>query len=203
MSGYPLVLDGAAISAVVVGGGAVATRKAIALVDAGAVVRVLAPTIATELEERASTCDRLTLTRARYAPDQIAGATLVVAATNDDAVNARIAADARACGLLVNVVSEPQLGTCITPAVHRAGDIVVAVSAGGVPRAAARLRDAIARWLDARFAASVSDLTLLRRDLLARGQRDRWRTAAATLLDEHFVEQVQRDAFAERIAEWR
>ena len=47
MSAYPLILDGTAIDALVVGGGAVATRKTLALLDAGASVRVVAPTVRT------------------------------------------------------------------------------------------------------------------------------------------------------------
>jgi uroporphyrin-III C-methyltransferase/precorrin-2 dehydrogenase/sirohydrochlorin ferrochelatase len=49
MSGYPIVLDGASISALVVGGGAVATRRALALLDAGALVHVVAPAVRPEL----------------------------------------------------------------------------------------------------------------------------------------------------------
>ena len=82
----------------------------------------------------------------------------VIAATNDAALNATIARDAAEKGKLVNVVDAPELGSYITPAVHRTGDVVVAVSAGGVPTAAARIRDSIGAPVDQRYADAVREL---------------------------------------------
>jgi siroheme synthase-like protein len=203
MSAYPLVLEGTAITALVVGGGRVATRKALALLDAGARVHVLAPSIGPELEERAAADDRLRLTRAPYDPAHLSGSTLVVAATADGQTNAAIAEHARAQGKLVNVVDTPERGNCVTPAVHRSGDIVVSVTTGRVPGAAARIRDAIARTLDGRYAAAVRELTALRRRYLEQGDRVRWNEAASALVGSDFCEQVESGGFATRIAEWR
>ena len=203
MSAYPVMLEGSAISALVVGGGRVALRKATALVEAGANVRVLSPRVDPALEELASGSAALRITKAAYAPDQIGDALLIVAATDDASLNAQIAADARARGRLVNVVDTPELGNCITPAVHRAGDLVVAVSAGGVPGAAVRIRDSMARLLDARYSDAVRELAALRRALLDAGRRDRWHEAANSLVAPDFCEQVESGRFAARIAEWR
>ncbi|HSQ31005.1 MAG TPA: bifunctional precorrin-2 dehydrogenase/sirohydrochlorin ferrochelatase [Gemmatimonadaceae bacterium] len=203
MSAYPVMLEGSAISALVVGGGRVASRKATALVEAGADVRVLSPRVEPALEELASGSAALRITKAAYAPDQIGDALLIVAATDDASLNAQIAADARARGRLVNVVDTPELGNCITPAVHRAGDLVVAVSAGGVPGAAVRIRDSMARLLDARYSDAVRELAALRRALLDAGRRDRWHEAANSLVAPDFCEQVESGRFAARIAEWR
>jgi siroheme synthase-like protein len=128
---------------------------------------------------------------------------LVIAATDDPAVNATVADDARAAGRLVNVVDRPELGDFITPAVHRCGDLVVAVTAGGVPNAAARIRDSIGRTIDGRYAAAVRDLAALRRTLIAAGKRERWNEAAAALVGEDFCERVESGAFAAGIAAWR
>ncbi len=203
MSAYPLILDGTAIDALVVGGGVVATRKALALLDAGATVRVVAPTVSDTLHAAAARNERLRLSRGHYATTDIGHATLVIAATDDAATNAAIAADARAAGRLVNVASAPTLGNCATPAVHRAGDIVVAVTTGGVPAAASRIRDAIGRMLDARYAAAVRELSALRRDLLDRGDRRRWNDAAAAMLGPDFCADVESGVFDERMAQWR
>lgn len=203
MSAYPLTLEGTSISALVVGAGRVATRKALALLHAGARVRVVALVGVTELEHAAEDDDRLTVTRAAYSPAHIGDATLVIAATDDAALNASIARDARAKGRLVNVVDAPDAGNCTTPAVLRSGNLVVSVTAGGVPTAAKRIRDALATRLDGRYASAVEHLAALRRRMLDEGRRERWVEASAALLGDDFCEQVESGRFDERVAQWR
>lgn len=203
MSAYPLVLEGSGISALVVGGGSVALRKVTALIEAGARVHVLAARVDPALEALAAGSAVVRVTEAAYTSDHVGDALLIIAATDDGPLNARIAADARARGRLVNVVDAPELGNCITPAVHRVGDLVVAVSAGGVPGAAVRIRDSIARLFDSRYSDAVRELATLRRTLLDEGRRDRWREAASSLVAPDFCEQVESGRIAARIAEWR
>ena len=203
MSAYPLTLEGASISALVVGGGRVATRKALSLVGAGARVRVIAKTVTEPLEWAAADNDRLTLTRAAYSSSQIGDATLVVAATDDAALNATIARDARAKGRLANVVDAPHEGNCTTPAVLRSGDLVMSVNAGGVPAAAKRIRDSLAARFDGRYASAVEHLASLRRALIDGGRRERWLEASVALVGDDFCEQVESGRFAERVAQWR
>lgn len=201
--GLPLVLDGSQIAALVVGAGTVATRKVISLLDGGARVRVRAPQIAEALAERAARDDRLTIERETYDASAIADATLVVAATDDHSLNSRIAADARRLRRLVLVAGDPTSGNCVMPAVHRSGDLVVAVTSGGVPRASARIREALARRLDTRYAAAIRELATLRQRLLAHDDRATWQSAASTLLADDFCESVESGAFSERLAAWR
>ncbi|MGH7617340.1 MAG: precorrin-2 dehydrogenase/sirohydrochlorin ferrochelatase family protein [Gemmatimonadaceae bacterium] len=203
MSAYPLVLEGRALTAVVAGGGRIATRRAIGLLDAGARVHVVAPVVTPELERAALSNPELRITRAPFAPGHVADAMLVVVATDDPEANALIAAQARALGRLVNAVGAPDQGNCLTPAVHRSGDITVAVTTGRVPTAAARIRDRLGRMLDDRYATAVRELSRLRRDLLNRGERERWSTASTTLVGDEFCEHVESGRFAERLAEWR
>lgn len=203
MSAYPVMLDGTAIVALVVGGGAVATRKVRGLLDAGASVHVVAADVAAELEALATDGGRLRVTRAAFAPTHLDGATLVLAATNDAAVNAAVAGEARARGLPVNVADAPDLGTFVTPAVHRAGDVVVAVSAGGVPAVAGRIRDAVARMIDGRYGAAVRELSSLRRSMLDAGERERWHAASRVLASDEFCMLVETGSLAARIDEWR
>ena len=203
MSAYPVMLEGTAISALVVGGGTVATRKVRGLLDAGARVHVVAPTIAEELERLAQGDELLRVTRGTYDAAQLAGTTLVVAATSDAAINQTIARDARAHGAIVNVADAPELGTFTTPAVFRRGEIVVAVSTGRVPNAAVKIRDAITEPLDERYTSAVRALTTLRRAMLSNGERERWTQAARALIADDFCEQVESGRFDERIGEWR
>ena len=202
MSGYPLLLEGTGIRALVVGGGTVAHRKTIPLLESGATVRVVAPSVCGPLRETARACARLTLVERPYESADIGAETVVVAATGSRAVNARVAADARAGGRLVNVVDAPEEGNCATVAVHRASGLVVGVSAGGVPAAAARVRDALAQRFDARYGAAVATLGALRRRLLAAGQQQAWRDAAEDLAGADFCGTVEAGTFAARAARW-
>lgn len=198
------MLEGRCINALVVGGGAVAARKVRALLDAGARVHVIAPEIVPELDDwAAADSEALRITRGSYAPDHIALATLVVAATDSRAINASVVGDARAAGKLVNAADAPEQGDFVTPAVHRAGEVVVAVVAGGVPTAAARIRDTIGESIDDRYAKAVETLSRMRRALLDRGERDAWRTASAAVLDEKFCARVEAGTFGEELDAWR
>ena len=201
MSDFPIALHGAQIVAVVVGGGAVGTRKALALADAGAQVRVVAPEIGPELED-AARHRKITLVRERYDSDVLDGATLVIAATNSREVNAQIAIDAHAKGKLVNITDFPDEGNFHTMALHRSGDVTIAVSSGGVPGAAARIRDAIAERFDARYGEAVSALRGLRSKLIT-GGGDRWRDAAPKLIGDDFCSSVEDGTLSEKVDSWR
>ena len=201
MSAFPLMLDGAQLRALVVGGGRVATRKARALAESGAHVRVVAPAISPEM--RALAGPRIELLEREYAAEDVGDAMLVVAATDAREVNARVAADARALGRLVNVADAPDDGNCTTAAVHRAGEIVVAVTAGGVPAMAASVRDLVAARIDARYAAAADALAALRARILRERGSDAWRAALDDLLAGDFATTVESGALARRAAEWR
>jgi precorrin-2 dehydrogenase/sirohydrochlorin ferrochelatase len=197
------MVDGGALSALVVGGGRVATRKVIALLEAGAHVRVVAPEVAAELDLAATGYSTLEVLRTTYAAAHMDNAMLVIAATDDAVLNAQIARDAQATGRLVNVVTAPELGNCVTPAVHRAGDVVIAVTAGGVPAAAKRIRDFIAGSVDSRHGTAIRHLAELRRSLLDSGRRERWSEAALALVGDDFMPQIESGDFVARVAEWR
>lgn len=201
--GLPLVLDGTKVIALVVGGGAVATRKVMSLLAGGAFVRVRATRVSDELLRKESSNHHLLIEQGVYDESAIGDATLVVAATDVPSLNARIAADARRAHRLVLVAGDPAAGTCVMPAVHRSGDLLVAVTTGGVPRASARLRDDLARRLDSRYAAAIRDLARLRERLLQEADRSTWRSAASALLADDFCESVESGEFSERLAAWR
>lgn len=202
MSLYPVMLQGEAISAVVAGGGAVATRKVRALLDAGARVRVVAPEQSADLRLMAAEEPRLTLATRPFDDADMGGASLVVAATDDRAVNAAIGRAGRLAGVLVNVVDAPEEGSFVTAAVHRAGALVVAVAAGGVPSAAAAVRDLIARRIDGRYAHAVALLGDMRARMLASGDAAGWREAAAQLTGGDFGDLVESGRLAERARRW-
>lgn len=201
MSDFPIALHGERILALVVGGGSVGTRKAIALVQAGAQVRVVAPLVTPELDG-AERSRELTITRESYSAEHLGRSMLVVVATDSREVNAQIAVDAHAAGKLVNITDYPDEGNCHTMAIHRSGDVTIAVSSGGVPGAAARIRDAIAERFDGRYERAVSALRGLRSRLLASGDEE-WRAAAPKLIGDDFCSSVEDGSFAGKVDSWR
>ncbi len=154
--------------ALVVGAGTIAARKIESLLEAGATVRVVAPRVS-DAVARLAASGRVGLERRAYAPGDVAGARLVVAATDDEEVNAAISRDATAAGVLVNVVDRPALCTFTIPAVVRRGALTLAVATEGQCPACAR---AIREELEDRYGPEY-DAVL---QLLGRA-RDRLRAA--------------------------
>ncbi|MBO0788428.1 MAG: uroporphyrinogen-III C-methyltransferase [Actinobacteria bacterium] len=136
---YPLALDLTGRRAVVVGGGQVALRRARGLLAAGAEVTVIAPDVLPEL----ASLD-VTVRNRIFRNGDLAGCWLAHAATSDPAVNAAVAAEAEAARIWCVRADDAQSSAAWVPAVTRHGEVTVAVTAGGDPRRAARLRSAIA-----------------------------------------------------------
>lgn len=138
MDFLPINLDLKGKPVLVVGGGAIAQRKAELLARAQAVVHVVAPEIRAGLIGLAAASGGSTK-RARYDESALAGMVLVVAATSDETINAQVSRDAQARGLLVNVVDQPALCTFIFPAIVDRSPVIIAVSSGGAAPVLARL----------------------------------------------------------------
>ncbi|WP_434458673.1 uroporphyrinogen-III C-methyltransferase [Stutzerimonas urumqiensis] len=135
----------------VVGGGEVALRKARLLLEAGARLRVVATRIDPELEQLVVSAGGACMARA-YEPSDMDGSVLVIAATDDDALNARLSHQAREQGTPVNVVDSPALCTVIFPAIVDRSPLMVAVSSGGDAPVLARLiRARLEAWIPAAY----------------------------------------------------
>jgi siroheme synthase-like protein len=145
-SAPPPLLVGLQVSGwpcLVVGGGAVATRRVLRLVEAGATVTVVAP----EATDAIAASDATWLRRA-YQADDVAGMALVVTATGDPEVDAAVVAEASAARALVNDATDPDRGSTVFPAAARSGTVQVAVSTGG-------LSPSLGRWLAGEIAAGL------------------------------------------------
>jgi uroporphyrin-III C-methyltransferase/precorrin-2 dehydrogenase/sirohydrochlorin ferrochelatase len=126
---------------VVVGGGAVATRRVPSLLDAGAAVTVVSPQVTASLEDLAA-AGRIGWAARGYADGDCAGAWLVCACTDDPAVNAAVAAAAERQQTWCVRADDAQASAAWTPASGRADDVRVGVLSGD-PRHSAAIRDAI------------------------------------------------------------
>jgi precorrin-2 dehydrogenase len=151
---YPAFLDLRSRRCLVVGGGAVAERKVGALLDAGARVVIVSPTLTSALEELAAAC--LVEHRARrFRRHDARGCALVVAATGVGIVDDAVVRAARRAHALVNVVDRPAACDFILPSVLRRGDLQIAVSTGGKSPALAR---EIRRRLEAEIGEDFGEL---------------------------------------------
>jgi siroheme synthase-like protein len=164
----------------VVGGGAVASRKVIGLLEAKAHVTVVSPTLSTSLLELARAG------RFRWRPREFAAGDtdqcfLVVVATRDRSVNRVVAEEARRGRTLVNCADDPEHCDFILPALFRRGPLTVAVSTGGAsPAMACMVRDELDATLTGDYARLAEVVAEVRRTLRARGLSiggDRWATA--------------------------
>ena len=114
----------------VVGGGEIALRKARLLAEAGACLQVVAPQIEDELRDLVKAGGGELRLRG-YRAEDLDGCVLVIAATDDEVLNARVSGDAGQRSLPVNVVDAPALCSVIFPAIVDRSPLMVAVSSGG------------------------------------------------------------------------
>ena len=129
----------------VVGGGAVASRRVPALLDAGAEVLLVSPKVAASLADLAA-AGRIRWAARRYRPGDCAGAWLVCACTDDPAVNAAVAGHAEAQRTWYVRADDAGASAAWTPASGHAGDVRVGVLSGD-PRHSAAIRDSLVAGL--------------------------------------------------------
>jgi uroporphyrin-III C-methyltransferase/precorrin-2 dehydrogenase/sirohydrochlorin ferrochelatase len=133
----PIFLDVRGRDCLIVGGGEVAARKAELLLRAGCRLTVIAPELGTTLSRLAAE-GGLRHRAANFSESDIAGYALAIAATDDPAVNAAVATAARARGVPVNVVDDPEHCDFILPSVLDRSPLLIAVSTGGAAPMLAR-----------------------------------------------------------------
>lgn len=143
MSYYPINLNISGRSCAVLGGGKVAERKAISLLNAGAAVTVISPELTPDLAKLAGARRIIHIARP-YEAGCLADFFIVICATDDRIINKQAAQEARDKGALVNVVDDPDQGDFSVPAHIVRGDLMITVSTGGKsPVFARRLREEI------------------------------------------------------------
>lgn len=137
---YPVNLRIAGHRCLVVGGGQVALAKAEGLLEAGALVDVIAPDVVPEL----GALPGVTVQRRAYRSGDVEGYRLVVAATGCQEVNAEVYRDGEATGVWVNSVDDPEHCSVTLPSRLRRGPLMVTCSTGGHS-------PALSRWLRQRL----------------------------------------------------
>lgn len=150
----------------VVGGGAVGERKIQDLLEAGARVTVVSPELTPVLSDLAAKGELRHL-REDFQEEQVSGMALVIGATDDMEVNARVSAAAQARGIWVNIVDQPDLCTFIVPAQVRRGELTLAISTGGAsPALARKIREELERHFGPEYGPYLALLQAVRTQVL-------------------------------------
>lgn len=169
MKYYPIYLDIRDKPCVVVGGGSVAERKAISLVDAGARVTVISPEATPVLGKMASD-GRVAIKKRAYQEGDLDGAFMAYAATDDDETNVLVAEEAKRSGVLLNVADTPALCDFIVPSVVERGRLSIAISTSGAsPAFTMKLRKELEKMYGEEYAVFLDIMAAVRQKLLTRG----------------------------------
>ena len=149
MKCFPFMKDISGKTCLLVGGGEVALRKAEKLYSFGTQIVVCAHEIREDLSDHEKKCHR------EYDASLLAGTDFVIAATDDEALNARVASDCRTRGIPVNCVDKKGLCDFYFPALITAGDVTIGISTGGAsPALAAALR----AWLEQKLPENLAEI---------------------------------------------
>ncbi len=159
---YPIFLDLNGRRVVIIGGGSVATRKAETILGTGARLVVAAPRLDETLRK---VCAGTTaeLIESKYSKDYIGGATIVIAATNDEPLNKQIYKDCKELEILCNVVDSPKLCDFYVPAVVQRGDLQIAIGTdGNCPAYAGHLRKKLEKVFTEKHGEFLASLETIR-----------------------------------------
>lgn len=164
---YPIYVDLHDKTCLVVGGGKVALRKVQAILKCNARVKLVGTRIIPEIKSLKNKYKNFTFQKKAYDSRDLKNMFLIIAATDSNEINTKIAADASRKGLLVNVVDVPKLCNFIVPSIIRRGDLTVSISTGGIsPALAKMLRIDLEKHLGKEYAKVLSVLKTYRRRIL-------------------------------------
>lgn len=184
--GYPIMLNVANQSVLVVGGGKVAERKIYGLLEAKAKITVVAPTITTGIEQLVA--DKKLIWRQKtFSPDDMKEAWIVIAATNNRAVNEAVAKAAKPYQL-INIADDPERSNFHVPAVVRRGRLTIAISTGGAsPTIAQQIRRRLEELYDDDYGRYIDFLYECRQWILRHVRDEQKRKALfKAIADESF-----------------
>ena len=168
MGYYSVALDMTGRFTVVIGGGTVAERKVKGLLEAGAAVTVISPSLTAQLARWVKQ-GRISHVARSYTPGDLAGYELAFVATDDPRVNAAVFRESKKRGLWVNAADDPAHCDFILPSVLRRGELAVAVSTGGSSPALARaIREELEAYFTRDYDALTQIVTAVRKELRQR-----------------------------------
>lgn len=163
---YPIFLDIKRKPCVVIGGGNVAERKVVSLLDAGARVLVISPELTPALKKLASK-KKIGYCPKSYEQGDLKGFFLAYSATNNSRVNKAVFKEAKGQAVLLNVVDVPELCNFIVPSVVDRGDLLIAISTSGKsPAMAKKIRQQLEKEFGKEHAVFLEIMGKIRDKLL-------------------------------------
>ncbi|MBN2417794.1 MAG: bifunctional precorrin-2 dehydrogenase/sirohydrochlorin ferrochelatase [Deltaproteobacteria bacterium] len=169
MAYYPIMVDLTGREVLVIGGGSVAGRKIETLLEYGAVVSVVSRELSSEIKAHVEGG------RVRYLGEEFSlvylkDKFLVIAATDDAALNHRISQVAEEKGMLINAVDQPADCNFIVPSIIKRGDLVIAVSTSGKsPAFAKKIRKQLTDYFGDEYDLFLRMMGKIRNQVLAAG----------------------------------
>ncbi|MBO0600081.1 NAD(P)-binding protein [Sporosarcina sp. E16_3] len=161
MKFYPIMLNVEDKAVVVVGGGLIAYRKIVGLLQAGANVTVISPVIHSKIEQLFIE-NKIAWKAKLFEPNDLDCALVIIAATNNEMVNTFVASSAGK-DQLVNIVDNPGLSTFHVPAKLTRGDLTISIATGGAsPTLAKSIRDELSEIYEDSYGDYLEFLTLSR-----------------------------------------
>jgi uroporphyrin-III C-methyltransferase/precorrin-2 dehydrogenase/sirohydrochlorin ferrochelatase len=205
MKYFPVFLDGSKINAMVIGGGDVAARKIELLLKTTTSITVMAANV-TEGVERLINENKLNWLNHNYKAGLLAKITLVIAATDDTAVNEQVYYEALEFNILANVVDQPALCTYITPAIIDRSPMIIALSSSGsAPILIRMLREQIEKILPQGY-GRLADFSFKFRDHVKarikgiRNRRSFWESVLRGSIGQDLLDGKQQEAEQQLIA---
>jgi precorrin-2 dehydrogenase/sirohydrochlorin ferrochelatase len=163
---YPINLDIRNRNSLVIGGGGVGTRKALALLACGARVTVVSPEVTQRLADLAGS-HVLVLAQRSYREEDLETMFLVIGATDAEELNRRVHRDAEKRGILCNIADRPEICNFILPSVVRRGDLTIGISTSGrSPALAKKLRKELELTYGEEYSLLLHLMGTIRRKLL-------------------------------------
>ena len=192
MKYYPIHLDIKNRNCLIVGGGAVGTRKVNTLLECGAHVTVISPDPTPHLTQLASK-GSITLKKRAYRSDDLAGMFLVIGATDDETLNLQISEDAERAQILCNIADRPEVCNFILPSIVRQGDLVITISTSGKsPALAKHLRQILETQFGREYADFVALMGAIRQKLLSQAHEPEAHKALFNqLIDSDLIQLMQ------------
>ena len=199
MKYYPIHLDIKNRNCLVVGGGAVGTRKVRTLLECGARVSVVSPEPTQQLKKLAAE-GAIILAQRVYQSADLDGAFLVIGATDDESLNRQISNDAARTHTLCNIADRPEVCNFILPSIVQRGDLVITISTSGKsPALAKQLRQKLETQFGKEYAEFLRLMGAIRKKLLGQAHEPEAHKALFNQLIDSDLIQLMQDGKTEEI----
>jgi precorrin-2 dehydrogenase / sirohydrochlorin ferrochelatase len=198
MNEYPVMIKLKGKKITVIGGGKVAERKILSLLQAEGVVEVISPVVTEEIQTLAETA-QLTWVKKEFEHSDVKSSFLAIAATNRREINQQVA-EAVNEYQLVNIVDDPENSNFIVPSAYRQGKLTIAVStSGSSPGLAKKIKNELAQQFDETYVEYLEFLHNCRDEVKQRIEKPEIRRQLLKLLlEDEFFELTKNGQLTER-----